>query len=566
MKQFLKYSCLVMLACLSVFTANGKVFNIDLSSANGELTQYLRNKCKLATRDDTVKINIGRGEYTINGTVEFKCNVVIRGAGREASTIILNNGSDKSGFKAFTDDTFLMFFGVLEHPISVDISDVTFRLKEHKGIWWNETNKSSEKLAVKIYHANHVDIRRVNSYMSNAVITNFDMRVCSNVTVTDCIISNYNNTHTGGNLWMRGNQHNIRVTNNKFYKYGNDEAIGVYSNLVNAKGSVRGNASHTDIFIEDNEVHYGYDGKDKAKDLTNNTLFTIQAGNEEGKWVTHMRNVHVKNNKFYINDECNRCFLVILSENDHHKDISFEGNQIVNKDLHSANRYYRQDFDIRDKCADQDTIYIVNNSVTNGNSVLNPYNTMGYSFLLLQGGNVAMTGNRIVSTVTVDPFTRKDNGVQLVWCGQDGGILTMRDNVCKGVKCVATVGAGKGTKHFKLDAFNNYITGDTRVYCHQIENLDLNFTGNTLVCDNTSFFLQEFAQKGSVIFNNNDVTVSSGDGRFMTHWSNASTDSMKFSRLEVKNNVFRGVKGEQDMFKKVTNVKKRTIKSNKYGR
>ena len=98
MKQFLKYSCLVMLACMSVLTANAKVFNIDVSSANGELTQYLRNKCRLATRDDTVKINIGRGEYTLNGTVEFKCNVIIRGAGRDASTIILNNGSDKNGF------------------------------------------------------------------------------------------------------------------------------------------------------------------------------------------------------------------------------------------------------------------------------------------------------------------------------------------------------------------------------------------------------------------------------------------------------------------------------------
>ena len=566
MKQFLKYNCLVMLACMSAFTANGKVFHIDVSSAKGELTQYLRNQSSLATRDDTVKINIGQGEYTISGTVEFKCNVVIKGAGRDASAIILNNGSDKNGFKAFTDDTFLMFFGVLEHPISVDISDVTFRLKEHTGIWWNESNKSSEKLAVKIYHANHVDIRRVNSYMSNAVITNFDMRVCSNVTVTDCIISNYNNTHTGGNLWMRGEQHNIHVTNNKFYKYGNDEAIGIYSNLVNAKGNVRGNASHSDIFIEDNEIHYGYDRKDKDKDLANNTLFTIQAGNEDGKWVTNTRNVHVKNNKFYINDECNRCFLVILSENDHHKGIFFEGNQIVNKDLRSANRYYRQDFDIQDKCKDQDTIYIARNSVTNGNSVLNPYNTVGYSFLLLQGGNVAMTGNRIVNTVTIDPFTNKDNGVQLVWCGEDGGSLIMRDNVCKGVKCVATIGAGKGTKYFKLDASNNHITGDTRVYCHQIERLDLNFTGNTLVCDNTSFFLQEFAQKGTVVFNNNDVTISSGDGRFMTHWSNVSTDAMKFERLEVKNNVFRGVKGEQDMFKKITNVKKRSIRSNKYGR
>ena len=50
----------------------------------------------------------------------------------------------------------------------------------------------------------------------------------------------------------------------------------------------------------------------------------------------------------------------------------------------------------------------------------------------------------------------------------------------------------------------------------------------------------------------------------MTHWSNASTDAMKFELLEVKNNVFRGVKGEQDMFKKITNVKKRRLSSNKY--
>ena len=175
-----------------------------------------------------------------------------------------------------------------------------------------------------------------------------------------------------------------------------------------------------------------------------------------------------------------------------------------------------------------------------------------------------MINNQIVNHVTMDPFSNRETGVQLVWCGEYGGTITMRDNICKGIKCISTVGSGNGTKQFTLKAFNNYFSGDTRVYCHKVERLNLNFTSNTLVSNSTNFFLQEFASKGSVIFNNNDVTITTKDGRFMTHWSNASTDAMKFELLEVKNNVFRGVKGEQDMFKKITNVKKRRLSSNKY--
>lgn len=567
MKRIAQFIMLIALVALTALSTQARTLVVDMSAATGDLTQWLRGSIKAATRNDTVVLNVGKGEYTINGTLEFKCNAVIKGAGSDVSTIILNNGSDRDGVKAFTDDTYLKFYGLLDQPISVDISDVTFRLKEHKGIWWYDADgKSQGKYAVKIYHANRVDIHRVNSYMQNAVITNYDLRVCSNVDITDCIISNYNNTSEGGNLWIRGEMHNINVKRNKFYKYGNDEIIGVFSNIVNNKGNQRGNAKRTDIHIEDNEIHYGYDGKDKDPNMVNHTLLTLQTGHDEGKWVTTTRDFYVKNNTFHINAQCQRCIFVSLSERDKHQNIYFDGNGIVNEDLHSSRQYYRQDIEIKDPSKGNDPIHIVNNTVTNRNPVLNPSKTIGYSFLLMQGGNVDMSGNKIVSTVTVDPYTGKDAGVQLVWCGADGGTVTMRDNVCKGVKCISTVGAGKGTKHFRLDAVNNYFEGDTRVYCHMVEQLDLNFTRNTFKSDNMNFFLQEFAGSGSVVFNNNDVTVSSGDGRFMTHWSNASTDSMKFTRLEVKGNIFRGVKGEQDMFKKITNVKKRSVKSNKYTR
>ena len=73
---------------------------------------------------------------------------------------------------------------------------------------------------------------------------------------------------------------------------------------------------------------------------------------------------------------------------------------------------------------------------------------------------------------------------------------------------------------------------------------------------------QEFADKGTVVFRNNDVTVTPGGGEFLTHWSKVSTKNYRFDRLDVQNNVFRGVKTERDFFKNVTNTGKRTLRSN----
>lgn len=93
-------------------------------------------------------------------------------------TIVLDKGSDADGFKAFTDDAFIKAAGTREHPITVSIHDVAINLKQHKGIWW----ENAAIFGVKIYHANKVDICRVNSYADNAIFTNFDLRVCSNIT------------------------------------------------------------------------------------------------------------------------------------------------------------------------------------------------------------------------------------------------------------------------------------------------------------------------------------------------------------------------------------------------
>lgn len=557
-KRWIHYFCLVLMACLTSLPLVARTINIDATAMGQGVTQELRAACRQASATDTVVIAFGPGQYTIDGTIQCACHTVIKGAGRDRTVLLLDKGKDRAGFKAFPDDTFFKFMGTLNSPVAVSISDITFKLKEHNGIWWD----GAIFHAVKIYHANKVDIHRVNSYMQDAIITNFDLRVCSHVSVTDCIISNYNNCKEGGNLWIRGQTTDVLIKGNKFYKYGNDEIIGFFSNLINNDGYIKGDVERSGIRIEDNELNYGPQDNKQNPDVINHTLLTLEGEDTKGQWKSTTRDIHIKNNKFSVNGETQRCLYIKFNENDLHRDIYIEGNQIINQDLHSPKLYYRYDIELKDASAAADTIHLINNQVTNNNSVLNPSRVVGYSCLYIRGGNVKMSGNRIVSNVTTDPFTGRDTGVQLVWCGAEGGTVTMTDNVAKGVMCVATVGAGSGTESFTLNAYNNYFTGDTRVYCHNVKELNLNFNHNTFKSRSSNFFLQEFAHRGRVVFNNNDITVTTGEGKLMTHWSNKSTNDMRFDYLEVKNNVFRGVKNEQDLFKHMTNVKKRSLRSN----
>ena len=555
----IKYFIAAIVLCLSSMTVQARTINVNVNNTKADVTQMLREQCHRATWGDTVVINFGKGTYTVDGTVECNTHLIIKGKGRDKTTVVLNKGSNRSGFKAFLDDTFFKIAGTLRRPVTLSISDITFKLKDHNGIWW----KGERCFAVKVYHANRVNIHNVDSYLQNAICTNYDLHVCSNVSITNCIISNYNNTTDGGNLWLRGEMHNISIKDNKFFKYGKDEAVAIYDRVVdNTNGYIRGKADRSDIFIENNEFHYGYNDKDKDYESVNHMIVSLFTDHSKSTDCCSTRNFHLSGNKFYINDKCTRCIYVSFDPADSHKDIYIENNEIVNANLNSGDRYYRQDIEVNDLSSNPSTIYINGNTVRNKNIVLTSSDSQGYSFLLMQGGNVTMTGNKIINDATIIPSTGKSTGIQLIWAGADGGEVTMRDNVCKGIKYIATVGAGDGTEQFTLNASNNYFEGDTRVYSHKVKRLDVNFTGNTLVSENMNFFLQEFAPRGSVVFNNNDVTVKQGEGQLMTHWSNSSTKSMRFDRLEVTNNTLRGVNGEQDLLKNMTNVGKRTIQRN----
>ena len=560
MKRFTQYIMVAVMACVTSLAAQARVINVNASEARGELTAYLRNVAQTASYKDTVVLNFDKGSYIIKGSVIFHSHLVIKGKGQQLTTVVFNKGNDQAGFKAFNDDCFIDVFGTPAHPLSADISDITFQLQGHKGIWW----ENASNYLFKIRHCNGVNISRVTSVITNAVSTNFDLHVCSNVTVTDCDITNYNNSDGGGCLWLRGEAHNVSIKRNKFTKYGKDETLAVFDRLVDhSKKYIRGKASRSNIFIENNEIIYGgYTGQDKNPDATCGMIFSLFTDHKKSSDRCLTSNFHLRGNKFIINDDCTRCMYIGFDPADEHNDIYIEDNEIVHNSSGRNTPFYYCDIEVHDLSASTDVIHINGNSLKNNHAIMNKYGTTGYAFLVTRGGHVSMANNSIVNNVTRNTAAGKPYGIELVWHKSDGNNsdVTLTGNVCKGLDCIAHIGAWHVAEKFSLNANNNYFSGNTRVNCESIDKLNLDFTGNTFNSTAETFFLEGFAQKGNVVFNRNVVTVNNSRGQFLTR--SHGNKGGRIDKLEIQNNVFNGIKSEADMLKNVTNVGKRKVRSN----
>ena len=561
MKQLLKYCWLVMLVIASTGIAQAKTYNINVKDIKGDLVMALRERCELAQYDDTVNLYFAAGRYVIDGTIQCKCNVVIKGAGREKSTIVFNHGHNRNGKKAYTSDAFFKLHGTPDHTIGVSISDIAFGIMDHEGILWKE----GERYAVKIYHANRVDVHDVNSYLANAYITNFDLHVCSNVSFTNNTITNYNNCETGGCIWLRGEMHNVNVSGNKFYKYGKDETLGIFDNVVdNSSGHMRGVASRTNIVVEDNEFHYGgYTGKDKDPAAVCGMVFSLLTNDLDNSPKCTTSGFHLRNNKFFINDATKRCIFIGFSPNDVHNDINVENNQIINSDIGREWEYYHDDIVVHDQSASTTAINVTGNQVKNSNLVIKEDGTNGYTFLHVYRGNVSLTGNQVVDAATTFPRSGKNTGVRLIWIGGNDCEVHMSNNVFKGIHNIAYLDASKSINNCTLKASNNYFAGNTQIYSNRISRLNINFTRNTLASNSQDFLFNGFAPSGSVVFNNNEVKINGGNGKlFNSRSQSSSSGKTKLDRIEIKNNVFSGVKNEQEMFKYLPDTSKKNLGAN----
>lgn len=539
---------------------------IDLSPYEGkDVTLMLRNHLSGLNASDQATITLGKkGKYYISGTVEAKCNITMKGVGKK-SQFVLCNGADTNGFKAFTDDTFFAFIGTLQTPITVNINNLSINLQEHKGLWWIKKNDGvrTEKFAVKIYHAKKVDVTKVSSLLKNAECTNFNLRVCSNVIFRDCVLENYNNCTTGGILWIEGSTNNVYITRNVFNKYGNDEALGFYGDNVSILNSVvnRGSAPKSNIHVTNNVFNYGYSGKDKL-DVMNDVLISVFSNGYENGNACTIEDVTFADNDLNITDPMRITMQLKFDEGDSHKSIAVCGNKFVNEANHSNHkRFYKTDIKILDSSNyhSMAPIEIYDNKFVSKGCLLNNWGSTGLSHIQMDGGNVNFSKN-----IINDEQAAQDKKGGIITYVTRNSTISLNGNLATGLGMVACVSTNNVIEDVTVNASGNTFEGVTTIYCDKVKCLNVCFDGNTIRSDNMNFFLQEFADEGSVVFKNNDVAVTRGNGQLMTHWAKNDVKKLRVHNLEVIGNTFVGVKNAHHMLANILNVDKKTISNNSF--
>ena len=195
-------------------------------------------------------------------------------------------------------------------------------------------------------------------------------------------------------------------------------------------------------------------------------------------------------------------------------------------------------------------IIVKNNYVRSNCEVLSDGKNSGYTFASISEANVLFQGNIIDSSYPV----------AFLW-GHGGNINVDLDGNTASTLCnTAILSDQTFIKKAKIKATGNELTGDTRIYCNNIGEIDLDFKNNTFNSNNFHFFLQESAPAGAVVFENNTVNSSKGNGAM---YANYSGKKHEFSKVKISNNIFRGIpkQGIEGVF---PNVKKMSLSGNVY--
>lgn len=518
-----------------------RTVSIDASSIRGDLSSGLNRALEGLSHNDHAVITFSRAkQYTLNGTVAAKCNVTLKGTGRESTEIVLNYANAKN----FHSLSFFFFGGTKSHPIQVSISDLCLRLASHKGILF----ENSAFHAIEIYHANSVDIRRVDSYLDNAVMTNIDLRVCSNVTVEDCVISNYNNCNAGGNLWLRGEMHNVTIRGNKIVKYGNDEALAIWGRFTDAydfKNERMTSASKENINIVDNEFVYGYNNRKKDLTQLNDMVLSVYTDFEKSHYAGTLNGLRISGNTFTINDPAKRVILLGFDPADRHRDISIDNNTF-RFNFAARNLTYKNDIEINDLSQNPDAITLSGNTIESSVRITNEWGGNGQTHVVVCGGNVVMSDNTIRSCA----------GTAL-WISHPGGNVTLNDNIVSGTDLLANVISGDGITDASISATGNSFSDGTGISVNDTKRFALNFRGNTIDSNASDFFLKSLVGEGTIVFSDNVVSARGGV-LFASRNSRA-----KITRLEVVGNTLKGTNASQ-WLRNSGSVGKQVVRDNQF--
>lgn len=541
----------VVVLAMCVLLSQGTVRVLNFKKSGQDVTAAWQRAAAGLTERDTVKVNFGAGTYYLSGTVEMLCNLTMTGKGSAKTTLKCRVNS------RFSDDCFIKAAGHRGRTIAVRVTNMGIDLEKHKGMAWD---LSSAKYLLKIYHADRVDIKSVSSYIDNAVCTNLNMRCCNNVTVTSCSLTNYNNNHDGGILWLSGNTEKVLVANNEFKKQGNDEVVGFYGTGADAwsAGTKTALAYKRNIKVCDNKLWLsGSTGQPLTVAFS---MFNVE-GQKSSNVAADVRDVTFSGNDITVAGDVRCIFAFQKEKNTTGKNIRYTNNTVRCLAESSVKGSARAIFRVVDHSEAKVPFVISSNVIDNKAAVLGADGYNYYNLLDIDGATVEFDGNKVTS---VKDVANKQSGIVGMYVNNAGGKVNMRNNVLKGLSVLASLSVTKGSiENIEINASGNRFEGGTTIFCNNLDRLDLNFSGNEFLSTNWEYFLQEFAKTGTLVFRNNVVTANKGGGSLLAHYSNVPTKNMRFERLEVCNNKFYGIQSS-DLLNNITNVKRRVVSGNTF--
>lgn len=537
---------LIMAAAFTTAGMSARTIEIKMSQCPKPIADYVNKTVKSLSHNDHVILNFDKaGTYEVDGTIHIECSTTIKGLGPNSTKVVIKEGRFANGKSKMLDDCFFGISngtpsGTTKNKIQFEMRDISFETATHKGIWWED----AEKLLVKVYDANKLTVDNVVYYTRDATITHLDLRDCSNVLVQNCTFENYNNTITGGCLWSRGAQHNVVIRNNIFKKYGNDEALAMWGGNHDYVSEMR------DIIVENNE--FIYENKTKCKkDYPIHVFISFMHSEDDHiKNECIVDNLYFRNNTITMNANFYCNLRLIFDKLAKIGTFKISGNEFINTSKCSKSSGYMTDINIKAGGQGDLPIVVKENYVRSDCEVLSDGTNSGYTFASVSEANVLFESNIIDSRYPV----------ALLW-GHGGNIdVTFDGNTASTLCKTAILSDQTFIKKAKIKAVNNELSGDTRIYCNNIGEIDLDFKNNTFNSNNYHFFLQESAPIGSVIFENNTVNALTGNG---VMFANYSGKKCSFSQVKISNNTFNGI-SKQGIDRVFPNVKKMSSSGNIY--
>ena len=506
--------------------------------------------------DNTLVIELGEGNYTLDFNILIhQHNVIIKGKGSSKTFLNVPENVD------YIDDAIINLQGEWNHEIAVKICGLTINAIVTKTQAQSASYHLTQSYSYifKCYHVKSFYMHDVKITTENLNTTCIDIRRGSNIKIHGNEFFNYNRRWEGGGIWLRGDIENVTIEDNDFFKYGNDEVIGLYGSNNFAGVNTSDEISKKNIEIRYNRF-YCQDGGENSEGIINETgdrgiwhgcnerfitVYTNQDDNKErdpnNSNVLVQRatpchqtinGIHLLNNEFYINAPVSHLFTVAFDKYTIFKDVSasnniidygnwtINGNSSNKQELKDFGIYYDTPYDsyVLDGNYDglsDEPFFIKGNTITCGTNIRNFHTSGGNQYYAdnhmivdIIGTKVIFDDNTVICTreaYTPDEKSYANKGVDLFRFGK-GGEVEFSNNHCEGLKML--LGSTSGSAPIiigKIWGNGNYLQGNPRfIYVNTLESY-LFMTNNEIISDYPIFFLEEFANTGTAIFKGNRV-------------------------------------------------------------